>query len=95
MPENKNILNTTILHEDFTLSSDQPLEKLETIVKYVDGKMNEIYARLPMASYKKIAVLAALNIAEELFLMKDQAGADNPELLARTEEIISRIDSVL
>jgi cell division protein ZapA len=72
MADSRNILNTSILNEDFTLSSDQPLEKLQSIVKYVDRKMKEIYVRMPMASYKKIAVLAALNIAEEYFLEHDK-----------------------
>lgn len=86
MEEPKNILNATILNEEYTLAGDLPLEKLEEIARHVDQKMREVNRRLPMASYKKVAVLAALNIAEELVL----ARAEN-----KTEQVSERIDSIL
>ena len=101
MAESKNILNTTILHEDFTLSTDQPIEKLEAIVKHVETRMNEIYAKFPIASYKKIAVLAALNIAEELFLAREECDRahelsleGSPEVMARTDELIRKLEAL-
>ncbi len=90
MDEPKNILNATILNEEYTLAGDQPLEKLEEIARYVDLKMREVNRRLPMASYKKVAVLAALNIAEELMLAKEK---DNSQVLAdRVDVILKKLE---
>jgi cell division protein ZapA len=85
MDEPKNIVNATILNEEYTLAGDQPIEKLENIIHYVDQKMREINRRLPMASYKKVAVLAALNIAEELIVAKEN---DKSPLIADRVDII-------
>jgi cell division protein ZapA len=86
MEEPKNILNATILNEEYTLAGDLPLEKLDEIARYVDQKMREVNRRLPMASYKKVAVLAALNIAEELLLLRSEN---------RMEQVAERIDAIL
>jgi len=87
----KSIVRVNILNEEFTLSAEQPEEMLRGIAGYVDGKMKEIYKNLPSASYKRIAVLAALNISEELYALKKQ-GQENPKVLERAEELIKKID---
>ncbi len=37
------------------------------VAGYVDRKMREITEKLPVASLSKVAILASLNIADELF----------------------------
>ena len=93
MDQPKNVLHTTILNEEYSLSSDQPREKVVMVADYVNRKMTEIYRKLPLASYKKIAVLTALNIAEELFLLREKETA-NEVVLGKIDQIIGKIDSV-
>ena len=92
MEQDKHILHTTILNEEYSLSSDQPHEKVVVVAEYVNRKMTEIYRKLPLASYKKIAVLAALNIAEELFLLREKESA-NEVVLGKIDQIIGKIDA--
>ena len=46
---------------------------LERLSAYVDGKMREIYKSSRTVDTMKVAVMAALNIADELFQERDQA----------------------
>jgi len=92
--QNKNVVHTTILNEEYTLSSDQPREKVTVVADYVNRKMMEIYRKLPLASYKKIAVLAALNIAEELFLLREKESA-NEIVTGKIDQIIAKIDTAI
>ena len=89
--DNRNVLHTTILDEEFTLSSDQPKERIASIAGYVDSRMKEIGERLPKATFKKIAVLTALNIAEELFLLRENT-AEAAQV--KIDQMIRKIDSV-
>jgi cell division protein ZapA len=92
MEQNKQVLHTTILNEEYSLSSDQQPEKVAAVAEYVNRKMTEIYKKLPLASYKKIAVLAALNIAEELFLLREKESA-NEVVLGKIDQMIGKIDA--
>jgi len=88
--ENKNILNAVILDEEYTLSGDQPVEKLSEIAEYVDNLMREIRKNLPNTHPRKIAVLAALNLAEEFFKLKEKLN-DQKTLEQKIDEIISNL----
>lgn len=46
---------------------------LERLSAYVDGKMREIYESSLTVDTIKVAVMAALNIADELFQERDEA----------------------
>jgi len=93
MDQNSNVVHTTILNEEYALSSDQPREKVLAVAEYVNRKMTEIYRKLPLASYKKIAVLTALNIAEELFLLREKESA-NEVVVGKIDQIIGKIDAI-
>lgn len=48
-------------------------EYLERLSAYVDGKMREIQESSRTVDTVKVAVMAALNIADELFQQRDRA----------------------
>jgi cell division protein ZapA len=91
--EQKNVLNTLIMNEEYTLSGDQPPEKLALIAEYVDRVMHDIRRSMPAAPSKKIAVLAALNLAEECLRLKEKAETESV-FGQKIDQIIGRIDSV-
>ena len=65
MPTNS--LHVNIFGSEYVLKADENQEDIVKIAKYVDQKMREIDRSQTVNSNLKIAILAALNIAEELF----------------------------
>ncbi len=65
MPTNQ--LRVNIFGAEYVLKATENQEELTKIAEYVDQKMKEIDRSQAINSNVKIAILAALNIAEELF----------------------------
>lgn len=86
----------------FIIQSDAPPEKLERIVEGFEQKIIEISRQHPNLEALKIALLAGLNLAEELDYFKSQAqagGASEDQALTRlnsiTQRLIDHLDSIL
>ena len=56
----------TIFGNDYHLKATEDPEYIERIAQYVDSKMRELQGRSTISSSTKIAILAAINIADEL-----------------------------
>ena len=79
--------------------ADDEREGLLAAVAYLDGKMNEIKAAGKVASVERIAVMAALNIADELLQARNgkaaQAGFDLEALKRRIKLMQAVLDEAL
>jgi len=60
-------INVNIFGSDYTLVSDDDDTFLKNIAQYLDLKMREIDNAHNFKSTARLAILAALNITEELF----------------------------
>ena len=58
--------DVTILGQKYTIKGDASEEYIKKLASYVDGKMKEVYNSAPGISPLKAAILASLNIADEL-----------------------------
>jgi len=56
----------TIFGSDYNIRATEDPEYIERIARYVDGKMRELQGRGTVTSSTKVAILAAINIADEL-----------------------------
>ena len=65
MPTNQ--LRVNIFGAEYVLKAAENQDEIKEIADYVDQKMKEIDRSQAIESNLKIAILAALNIAEELF----------------------------
>ena len=59
-------ITVSIFGSEYTLVSDQNEEYVKKIAEFVDQKMREIDRSQNISSTAKIAILTALNIADEL-----------------------------
>lgn len=66
MEDNRTRTVVDIYGEDYIVRGDSSAEHIINIAYYVDKKMKQISNRSHHLSVTKIAVLAALNIADEL-----------------------------
>jgi cell division protein ZapA len=92
----------TLLGTAFTLRSDDEPQHLRHVADYVTAKVEEVQRAIPAASPLKIAVLSALNLADELLKERrirrsgaQPTDAESVEIEAITERIINYIDESL
>jgi cell division protein ZapA len=85
-----------ILGQEYRIRSTEGAEFMKEVAIYVDEARHDVSSRMTTGTTTQIAVLAALNIAEELFRERrnGHAGPD-PELDARVRHVLSRLDEVL
>jgi cell division protein ZapA len=60
-------IRVTIFGSEYTLRSDSNENYVNEIAMYIDNKMREIDRTQALKSTTRVAILAALNIADELF----------------------------
>ncbi|UCZ58025.1 cell division protein ZapA [Desulfurispirillum indicum] len=85
----------TINGQRYTLKGGSSREHVEQLADYVDRKFREVSAKAPQTSMEKVAVLVALNIAEELFASQRQAQEMEASTKNKTLDILKVIDGKL
>ncbi len=89
-------LDVSIMGRSYRVTcADDEREALLAAVAYVDKKMTEIKAASKVAGTERIAVMAALNIANELLSIKLGSGFDIAELKRRMNLVQSKLDQAL
>ncbi len=93
----KRQLRIEVLGTSFTIQSDESAEHLARLSAYVKSKIEEVKGRYTFADPLTIAVLAALNIADDMF--KSREGKELPgtgeEISNVAERLLSRMDDEL
>lgn len=87
----KNVVQVQIFGHSYTIRGEAEREYILDVAAYVDRKMREITEKLPVASLSKVAILASLNIADELY--KERARRQDQE--RRLSSSAARIHAVL
>ena len=89
-------LDVSIMGRNYRVTcADNEREALLAAVAYVDKKMTEIKAASKVAGTERIAVMAALNIANEMLSIKIGSGFDIAELKRRMNSVQSKLDQAL
>lgn len=67
MNDDYNVLKVKIYGTEYPIKGNTDVEYIKQVAEYVDSKMREVDQNISVASTLKVAILAALNIADELF----------------------------
>lgn len=89
------IVTVEILGQRYPIRSALDPAYVAQLAGYVDAKMQAAMAENPSADSLRIAVLAALNIADEFFRVRETEDADDEALARRTAELERVIDRAL
>jgi cell division protein ZapA len=84
-----------IYDQVYNVNSDGNEEYLHELAAYVDGKMRSIADATHMVDSLKVAVLAALNIADETFAMRKRQQEIEGPLRKRVEKCVSMVEKAL
>ena len=90
-----NKIKVNIFGKVYTVKGDTDPEYIYKLASYVDEKMEKMRENLGDKNVSNIAILTALNIADEYFqLLKIKSGADL-EVVRKTKDLISMLDDGL
>ncbi|HOE20511.1 MAG TPA: cell division protein ZapA [Spirochaetota bacterium] len=92
---NPDKVKVTILGQVYTIEGDAPCDYIAKVASYVNQKMEDVVNTIPHASSLQIAILAALNIADELFQIKESEYMMSDEIKEKTNMLISMLDEGL
>ena len=94
-------MNTTspieveIFGQTYNVRGDGDPNYLTELARYVDARMREVAAEVTTVDPTKIAILAALNIADEFSRYRKQKPVASGIWLEKTEEISERLGKVI
>jgi len=87
-------IRVEIYDQTYHLRGSDP-EYVQRLAEYVDGKMRQVAAQTSTVDSLRLAVLAALNIADELQLVRGKYDHVATEYTERASHLQSALDSAL
>ncbi len=84
-------IQVNIFGKEYTLKSDVGEEHIKNVARYLDEKMKMFAGHLSKQDPLKIAVLSALNIADELFRERKEKELRQKETDQELEEILETV----
>ena len=88
----KKIIRINILEQELSVASDSGDEHVASVVQYVKERVDEIKKVSGNANALHVAILTALNIADEYLKLKGMNKEIYDQLESRSENLISLID---
>ena len=95
MPDSGRVIPVDIQGQRYPIRSSLEPEYVARLATYVDEKMRAAADTAPTGDAVRLAVLAALNIADELFRCRDANRDKDGRLAERAEELERLVDRVL
>ena len=95
MSESDPVIPVEIHGQRYQIRSALDREYVMLLAGYVDEKMRAVADSTPSGDLVRVAVLAALNLADELFRCRETTRARTGELAERAGELERLLDRVL
>src|SRR5712664_4254214 len=95
MTEPGRVVPVDILGQRYPIRSGLDPDYVARLATYVDEKMRAAAETTPTGDSLRLAVLAALNVADELFRCRDVTRARDGELAERAGELERLLDKAL
>jgi cell division protein ZapA len=95
MDSEKNVLKVTIYGADYLIRGQADSEYMKAVAEYVDHKMLEVDQTVRVDSSLKVAILATLNITDELFRERADKERLRLEFEQKIQALTDRIDQKL
>jgi cell division protein ZapA len=90
-----NVTTVQIFGREYKIKGHADKGYIERMAKYVDGKMKELATNSSLPSIDKLAILTALNIADELFQERTKSSKTKSSVEEKADQMISVIEESL
>ena len=93
MSAKKNLVRVTILNEEYSIRSDESPEHTRAVAEYVDKAIRRVLDTGSVVETNRAAILAALQIAGELF--EARAGGGSSDMAQRLRGLSAEVRRML
>ena len=89
-------ISVEIYHGKITVSKEDrdPLY-ISSLAKFVNEKINEITSKTKIVDTTKVGILAALDISDELFKLKENTSNNTEQIDSQIQEMITLISNTI
>lgn len=91
----KRKVEVSLLGRNFTIKSDKDEAYLHQVATFVNRKFDEIRHQTRTSTTHDLALLVALNLADELFQSEERAHSSRVDLRRRSERLLQSLDAAL
>ena len=96
MDGNENFVKVTIYGQEYTIKAPADATYIKNIAEYVDEKMREVQEELSTPQVPaKVAILAAMNISDDLFAIKRNHEKSNNEIERKVSSLIEVVEEAI
>lgn len=95
MDDKNHEVRVQIFGTTYTIRGEAEQAYVQRVAAYVDAKMRDINEKLPVASVAKVAVLASLNLADELFREREERRKLSEAVSQRADRLSNALESCL
>jgi len=81
-----------IMGREYKIRGAADAAYIREVARYVDAKLREISQGTTQAAADRVAILAAINIADELFQLRRASNEDFSSIERRTQSLIRLLD---
>ncbi|MDX1763339.1 MAG: cell division protein ZapA [bacterium] len=88
-------VNVKIFGQEFTIKGEDSPAYVESLAQFVDKKMREVASASSVITSHKVAMLTAINIADELFRLRKELKDKNQQVESKAADLMGLLDSAL
>ena len=85
-------VESKVFGQTYTVKTDAEEDHIQEVARYVNEKMNEVLKKTRSVSTLNVAILTALNIADDLLKEKENRAAILREIEVRSKDLADKID---
>jgi len=90
--DSNQVTTVKIYHQTYQVRSGDDPEYIKRLAQYVDETMTEVFESTSSVDSIKVAVLAALNIADDYFSTQDELNRLEEAVSEKSEKLITLLD---
>ena len=90
--EKERLVEIKVFGQVYTVKTDTDEEHIQTVARYVNEKMDEVLKKTKSVSTLNVAILTALNIADDLLKEKEKRIALLREVEAKSKDLVEKIN---
>lgn len=95
MSDERRPVRVTIFGDEYAIRSDMDEAYTRACARYVDEAIQSAHVQSHVAEPHKAAILAALEITDQLFRLRAETSETNEDLEGRMAELHQRVQEVL
>jgi cell division protein ZapA len=86
------LVEIKVFGQTYTVKTDAEENYIQEVAKHVNGKMEEVLRKTKSVSTLNVAILTALNIADDLLKEREKRIALVREIEAKSRDLVEKID---